>query len=344
VRGAAFLLLAITAMSEAADYSATRITVEGTEVIVLRDEPRQTEVRIAPTIGNNAYEMKVRGQPIFWSPYETLAEWKAKPAQIGNPFLAPWANRIDHDAYFANGRKYLLNSGLGNFRKDANQKPIHGLLVYASDWKATSVEADATGAEVTSRLEFWRNPEWMAQFPFAHAIEMTYRLRDGVLEVATVIENLSTQPMPVSIGYHTYYQLTDAPREQWKVHLAARDHMVLSTELIPTGERHPVRLADPVPLAGTQLDDVFSSLVRGADGRAAFWVEGNRQRITVEFGPNYTVGVVYAPRGRNFVCFEPMTGITNAFNLAHQGVYRELQSIPAGGRWQESFWVRPSGF
>ena len=46
----------------------------------------------------------------------------------------------------------------------------------------------------------------------------------------------------------------------------------------------------------------------------------------------------------NFICIEPMAGITNALNLAHRGVYKELQSIPPGGTWQESFWIRPSGF
>ena len=37
-------------------------------------------------------------------------------------------------------------------------------------------------------------------------------------------------------------------------------------------------------------------------------------------------------------------GIINALNLAHRGVYNELQSIPPGGVWRESFWIRPSGF
>jgi aldose 1-epimerase len=39
-----------------------------------------------------------------------------------------------------------------------------------------------------------------------------------------------------------------------------------------------------------------------------------------------------------------MVGITNAMNAAHRGLYKELQTIPAGGTWEESFWVRPSGF
>ena len=46
----------------------------------------------------------------------------------------------------------------------------------------------------------------------------------------------------------------------------------------------------------------------------------------------------------NFVCLEPMAGITNALNLAHRGVYKDLQSIAPGGTWQESFWIRAKGF
>jgi aldose 1-epimerase len=66
-------------------------------------------------------------------------------------------------------------------------------------------------------------------------------------------------------------------------------------------------------------------------------------------GPQYRAAVIYAPRAtaasnNAFVCFEPMAGITNALNLAHKGLYRELQSIQPGQAWQESFWVRPTGF
>jgi aldose 1-epimerase len=50
------------------------------------------------------------------------------------------------------------------------------------------------------------------------------------------------------------------------------------------------------------------------------------------------------PGERNFICFEPMAGITNAVNLAHKKKYGELQTIPPGAMWRESFWIRPSGF
>jgi aldose 1-epimerase len=331
-------------MSTAANYSASTAVVDGIQVVRLADAARRTEVSIAPSIGNMAYELKVNGKNAFWLPYETLGELKAKPALSGNPFLAPWANRLDQDAFFANGRKFRLNPDLDNIRRDPNQKPIHGLLTFSPEWKVTAVHADSDSATATSRLEYWKYPELIAQFPFAHTIEMTYRLHDGVLEVRTLLENHSTEPMPVAIGYHPYFQLHDTPRDQWKVHLAARDHLVLSNVLIPTGERRPVEFPDPMSLAGTQLDDVFSGLVRDDSGRSVFSVEGAHEKISVIYGPKYTVAVVYAPHSGKFICFEPMSAITNAFNLAHTGVYKELQSIPAGGQWLESYWIAPTGF
>ncbi len=330
--------------AQAPNYTAEVIKVDDTEVVRLTDAARETEVSVAPSLGNNAYQMKVRGKNILWSPYRSLKELKDKPVQAGNPLMAPWANRIDSEEYWANGRKYLLNPHLRNYRYDANHKPIHGLLVYASEWKVVRLEADAGSASVTSRLEFWRRPDWMAQFPFAHTIAMTYRLRDGALEVETEIENLSSEAMPLSLGYHTYYRLNDSARDDWKVHVAAKSRLLASDALIPTGEKKPFQVADSLRLGDNKLDDAFSDLIRGSDGRAEFWVQGKPEKIRVLFGRKFDIAIVYAPPGQEFICFEPMVGTTNAFNLAHDGIFPGLQSIPPGGKWKESYWIIPEGF
>lgn len=331
-------------MTQAANYTARKAVVDGIEVVQLADPTHKVEVSIVPSLGNIAYEMKVAGKNILFFPSRSLTEFQQRPGLAGVPFLGPWANRLDGDSYWANGKKYSLNLDLGNVRRDGNKKPIHGLLSFTKLWTLAAANADDKSAWATSKLEFWKYPELMAQFPFAHTLTMTYRLANGELEVETTIDNHATEPMPVGIGFHPYFRLDDAPRDQWKVHLAARDHMILDGTLIPTGEHKPVAFTDPQPLQGVQLDDVFSNLVRGGDGKAKFWVEGAKQRITVTYGPKFPVAVVYAPPGREYVCFEPMAAITNGFNLAHSGAWKELQSVPAGGQWKESFWITPSGF
>ena len=54
----------------------------------------------------------------------------------------------------------------------------------------------------------------MKQWPFAHTITMTYRVSEGALEVRTRLDNLSTEPMPVVIGFHPIYELPDGNRER----------------------------------------------------------------------------------------------------------------------------------
>ncbi len=248
---------------------------------------------------------------------------------------------------------------LGNIRGEV---PIHGFLTATNLWRVVSVDTTAAGASVTSRLDFAQQPSWMRQWPYAHTIEMTYRLSDGVLEVATTLSNLSDEPMPIAIGFHPYFQLTDSPRDEWSISLGARTRWLLDSRKLPTGETEPADRLLPPPKAGLRdynLDEVFGDLVRDAEGRATMTVWGRAQRLDVVIGPRYRSVVVWAPnpsgkgRGgqgdsppadRNFICFEPMAAITNALNMAHRGRYGELQTMAPGTAWRESFWVKPSGF
>ena len=99
----------------------------------------------------------------------------------------------------------------------------HARVPTTAAWDVVEVKADQGAAWVTSRLEFYRQPDWMAQFPFAHTIEMTYRLQDGTLEVSVKLNNLSAAPMPVAIGFHPYYQVNDAPRDDWTFSVGAQN-------------------------------------------------------------------------------------------------------------------------
>jgi aldose 1-epimerase len=346
--------VSLVASGAQAAYTAEQVG----KVVRLTDTATQTVVSFIPSVGNLTFEMRVKGHNVLYFPFESVDEYRR--GFSGNPFLAPWANRLDEPAFYANGRRYAFDMELGNVR---GQNPIHGLLSRAEGWEVVEVEADATSAWATSRLEFFRYPQWMKQFPFAHTIEMTHRLKDGVLEVRTLLRNLSVEPMPVSIGFHPYFQLTDSTRDEWTISVAARRQWLLDDDKIPTGETVPIGelFPDPaaVPLRDFDLDHVFGDLVRDESGRAVMSVRGRSQRVDVILGPRYRVVVIYAPRprprpdggpeagaapDRNFVCFEPMTGITNAMNAAHKGLYPELQSVPPGGEWEESFWVRPTGF
>ena len=331
VRRATIQILAALAsvafpVTAAAQYSTHRAA----DTVQLEDAAHRTVVTIAPAAGNLTRAMTVNGHDIL--------------GPLGIPFLAPWANRLDEQAFYANGKRYTLNMGLGNVR---GAHPIHGFLS-AAVWEVVDTSADAGAAWVTSRLDFVSQPDWMAQFPFAHTIVMTHRLRDGVLDITVALHNLSAEPMPVAIGFHPYFRLTDSARDAWTIALGARTEWVLADDKIPTGETRPIDRRFPDPRAAVlrdhDLDHVFGDLIRDGSGAAAMSVAGTHEKIDVVFGPNYRAAVVYAPKGRDFICFEPMAAITDGLNLAQRGLYKDVQYIAPGGFWKETFWVRPSGF
>jgi aldose 1-epimerase len=351
------------ALPAAAQYKAEK----NGDVVRLEDAKSQTVVSIHPYAGNQAYEMKVKGQDAITS----------------IPFLGPWANRLDEMAFYANGKKYPFNMDLGNIRPP---QAIHGFYGNTDKWIVEEVKADANAAWVTSKLEVWRQPDWMAQFPFAHTVEITHRLQNGVLEVIAKVQNLSAEPMPISIGFHPYFKVAESTRDQWTLNVPARAHYILDKDKIPTGETEAIEKFFPnpraVPVKDFNLDDVFGDLIRDGSGRAVAVVQGKTQRVEVMLGPKYKSLVVFTPgnnaagrgadpnpaqtapaagRGGNAnqqaaggrggnpanntaVAFEPMVAPTDALNLAHKGLYKELQSIAPGETWQESFWVRPVGF
>ena len=326
------------------------------DVVRLEDTSSNTTVSICTTFGNNAFEIRANGVEVLWRPFESLNDFTTQgQGRGGIPFLAPWANRLDEPAFYANGRRFPFDMDIGNIRGPV---PIHGLLTRTNRWQIVDMIADGVQSSVTSRLEFFREPLWMKQFPFAHVIDMTHRLSGGALEVTTRIENLSADPMPVAVGFHPYFKLSDCPRDEWTVTVGARTRWLLSDAKLPTGETQPIErtFEDPsaVRLKDQDLDHVFSDLVRDDKGNARMSVSGSRQRVDVEIGPNFRAAVVYAPKRPpqtadaastgDFVCLEPMAGITNAINLAHRGVYDDLQYIPPGGVWEEAFRIKASGF
>jgi aldose 1-epimerase len=320
-------------------YAAKHVDDHGIPTVRLTDALHAVEAAIVPSIGNRAYQLLVRGENLLHFPLDNPSALKENRHLNGIPFLAPWANRMP-DGFHANGKYYRFNPDSEMIRPDPNGIPIHGLLTASPFWEVIDVSADEKSASVTSRLEFWKHPDLMANWPFAHDYEMTHRLAGGVLEVSVTINNLSTDPMPIAVGFHPYFKL---PGENAVAHIPVRRHVETDARLVATGETTPVTFGAGVSLNDHHFDDGFTDLVTDPDGRTVFSVEGGGKRIDVAFGPKYQVAVIYAPPGQSFVCFEPMTAVTNGVNLAFEGKYPQLQTVQPGGQWQESFWISGAG-
>jgi len=290
------LVLALAAVPAAAAprYSVKRLG----DVAQLRDATTDTVVSVLLPV-NNAYEMVVKGHNTIRMTINSVDQMRAAPGLNGIPLLAPFANRLDQDAFYANGKKYNFDMELGNVR---GAVPIHGYLSGTNHWQLVSLKADAKSAWVTSKLEFTKYPDYMKQFPFAHTITMTYRLANGAMEVHIRLDNLSAEPMPVAIGFHPYFALTDSVRHDWTLSAPLKTHWLLTDAKVPTGQTEPAENffggdGHAVPFsrfADKPIDDVFSDIERDAKGRGTITFKGVSQSISLTAGPNFKGFVLYS--------------------------------------------------
>src|SRR5476649_118428 len=161
--------LALPGLAEAAKKPAARYSAKTIgDIVQLHDSKTDSTVSVL-TGTSNAYEFVVHGKNVISMNIPSTTALRNNPGLNGVPFLGPFANRLDEMAFYANGKKYSFDPGLGNVRSPI---PQQGFLNGTHDWKLVSAKADANSAIVVSRLDFYRNPDWMKQFPFAQTYTM----------------------------------------------------------------------------------------------------------------------------------------------------------------------------
>jgi aldose 1-epimerase len=213
--------------------------------------------------------------------------------------LVPWSNRI-REGRFVFGRRTV--SLPPNRPQDRHTIHGHG---FQTAWTVVS----ARPAEAV--LEYLHAP---GAWPWAYRAVQRIVVTPASLELELTLANESDAAMPAGLGWHPYF-----PRTAKTTLTACVTGLWLTdTEVLPTvrvelpPDRNPGRglLVDRVP-----LDNAFV----GWDGQATIaWPERHARLRLGTRGPLGTL-VVYTPPGESFFCAEPVSHITDAFNLAATG-------------------------
>jgi len=254
---------------------------------------------------------------------EDLAALAQSGRTCGIPLLHPWANRLGAMDYRAAGKAVSLDNvtAIGH---DDKGLPMHGVPWPQLAWQVL----DADDIALHARLD-WTSAELLAVFPFPHRVELNIALRLGTLSVETALYADQASAVPVSYGFHPYFRLPGLARAEWQIELPAMSRLLLDERSIPTGEETPTP-AFEAKLGDRAFDDGFAL----PDPHAWFSIAGNGRRITVEFVEGYPYAQVFAPRGKDFVAFEPMTAPTNALVSG-----RGLRLVEPGSSFRATFRV-----
>lgn len=298
------------------DVDVTRDTEHGVELFTLREG--DARARVAPAWGANLIAWRDRAEILEPVP---LAEIAKKPTSYGIPLLLPFPNRIRDGRFDYGGVRYQVDP------------PRHG-FARSRPWAVAETGASAgDGASITCAFDAADHPEVLAQFPSAFRAQITHRLRDRALALELSVENSGDKAMPFGFGIHPYFRrpargtLTVPARRRWAL-----------ADSLPTGETEQVGgagdLREPRAVSELELDDIYTDLIAGPDGRARCVLADHDAGLGVVVeadAARFPHSVIYtAPAPRAAICIEPYTCPTDAFNLAARGVEAGVVDLAPG--------------
>jgi aldose 1-epimerase len=294
------------------------------EVLVLTDTRTGSIARILPELGFNCFEFRttVAGQAIdVIDASPQFASGNDRPSGHGIPLLFPFPNRIRGGRYTWNGRDYEIP--LSAASHDGAGNAIHGFCL-DRPWRVTSRGADFAvgvfelGKDAPDRRAFW---------PADFRIEVRYQVRGPKLRADIRVVNPSTVPLPWGFGTHPYFKLPLGAKSR-PTHCLVMAPASEEWELVnclPTGRRLPISEAKDLREGAyfdvLKLDDVLTGLPAGQTSfECGIMDELSGRQVTQLSGPAFREVVVYTPPGRNAVCLEPYTCVTDAINLLQRGI------------------------
>jgi len=270
------------------------------ELVTLRSG--DAAVQLAPAAGGavTRYWSEGGGMTREWlrpTPAEAFAE--GSPYRAAAFPLIPYSNRIREGRFSFRGRSVVqpLN------------RPPERHCIHGHGWQAGWRPVDVRPAE--ARLEY---PHAAGAWPWAYRATQRFTLNSSGLTVELTLSNQSDAAMPAGLGWHPYFPRT------------ARTTITADVEAIwlTDDEMMPTALVSPPPTAdlgrGVAVDAVaLDNCFAGWRRRATIdWPErGARVVMTAEPPLDYLV--VFTPPGRPFFCVEPVSHVTDAFNLAAAG-------------------------
>ena len=131
------LALVILIVCAVAPAAAQRYTAkQDGDVVTLTDATAKMNVAVYTPMGK-AWQVQVNGQNLVRTA-ASLDAFKANSGLTGIPLLAPFANRLDQTAFYANGKKYNFDLELGNVRGPI---PSTGYVNGSKDWELVGFNA-----------------------------------------------------------------------------------------------------------------------------------------------------------------------------------------------------------
>ncbi len=299
------------------------IPVSGEQVTLAGDDLSAVVTEVGATLRS----FRAQGDPIIWEfPESEIASFGR--GQV----LAPWPNRIEDGSY-----RFAGIAGQAALDEPERSNAIHGIVRWMP-W--TIVERSAERAVLSCVV----HPQ--PAYPFRLRLELEYALRQGGLEITCGATNTGPGLAPFGLGFHPYFVPGDGSVDEAEIRLDAERRLTLDARGLPIGDE-PVA-GSPFDLSGRRLgglrlDDCYTGLSVGADGRwrAELHLPARAVEVWADavfgYAMCFTGDTLGAPADcRQAIAIEPMSCPPNAFRSGES-----LIELSPGQRWEARWGIRP---
>jgi aldose 1-epimerase len=269
-------------------------------------------VRVAPAVGGSIAAFEYDGQPVL-RPTSGQALSEGNVRNFSCFPLVPFSNRIAGAILHWADREYALTRFVAS---DPNA--IHG-----NGWQRAWRLVQQASSSLTLELDHDASGERASEWPFPYRAWQRFDLvavgaQGARLALELGIENVGNVAFPFGLGWHPYFDRASATELGFSAEAVWRTdagHLPTSLDPIPA----QWSFDPPRDIGATLVDNCFTGWQPPATVR---WPT---RQLEAELGASVdcAVLIVFVPddrlkQGRSF-SLEPVTHITDAFNLADAG-------------------------
>ena len=246
-----------------------------------------TYVEVLPELGGTIARFSTvkDGQTIDWLTPRSEATPGCFP-------MVPFASRITEGAFIYEGKQISLPVNV-----QGENVPIHG-FAWQSTWRLVKLSERKVLLRYEHRAGAW---------PWQFRVDLSYSLSGRSLLAEIEVTNRSVSAMPLGLGFHPYFPVTDECQVFANVtHEWLLDEMLLPLKQVAFEPRswHPQK---------ERLDNVYS----GWDQRAEIIWPERENAVILRASECFEHFVLFSPG--EYFCAEPISNMVDGFNMMARG-------------------------
>lgn len=245
------------------------------KIYELSDTESNSYVKVCPERGGIIIGFGINDTEMLYLDKDTFYDLKSS-VRGGIPILFPLCGQLPEGKYELDGLEYSMKN--------------HG-LARINNWQVVDKSSE-DNASIT--IKFQSDDNTKKSYPFDFEFILKYSLKGGKLNISHEFKNKSDSIMPMSIGYHPYFNAKDKTNVYYDTN---------ATKLLDSNDmkvkpysRENIDISKSVE-SKVLLDHVGSSF--------SFNLKDLNRKFTFTYDDYFKYIVVWSVSGKDFICVEP---------------------------------------